>query len=103
MRNGRPISGSMATVFINEGKLQTVDSKQRERDVSGWQAYSGETKYTVQHGHGKVWMADGRIFIGEFVKHKLKQGYLYELQVDGTHTMYHVKYDNEEDFRKGIT
>jgi hypothetical protein len=102
MSNGRPISGSMATVFVPDGKRQNVDSKQRDRDVSGWQIFSGETKNTLQHGHGKLWMADGRIFMGELEKHKLKQGYLYELQLDGTHTMYHVKYNNEQDSRNSV-
>ena len=102
MYNGRPKAGSLATVFINNDQLYNVDSLDRQRDATGWQSFSGETKQTVQHGHGKLWMKDGRIFIGQFERHKLKEGYLYELQHDGTHTMYHVKYNNEEDFRNSV-
>ena len=45
------------------------------------------------HGHGKKFLTNGRVFIGEFVQHKMREGKLYEMQQDKTYNLYHVKYD----------
>ncbi len=45
------------------------------------------------HGHGKKFLTNGRVFIGEFIKHKMSEGKLYEMQTDKTYTLYRVKYD----------
>jgi hypothetical protein len=36
------------------------------------------------HGHGKKFLTNGRVFIGEFIKHKMSEGKLYEMQMDKT-------------------
>jgi len=45
------------------------------------------------HGYGKKFLTNGRVLIGEFVKHKMSEGKLYEMQIDKTYTLYRVKYD----------
>ena len=45
------------------------------------------------HGHGKMSLTKGRVFIGEFKYDKLSEGKLYEMQKDKTYTLYQVKYD----------
>jgi len=46
------------------------------------------------HGHGKYWLTDGRVFIGEWHESVMKEGTLHELEPNGvTYTTYQVKYD----------
>jgi hypothetical protein len=39
---------------------------------------------------------DGRIYIGQSKNHKKTEGRMYELQEDQTHTLFKVKYDENE-------
>jgi hypothetical protein len=48
------------------------------------------------NGNGKMWYNDGDIFIGKWNHGKRVEGKLYELQADKTHTLFEVKYDEEE-------
>ena len=47
-------------------------------------------------GLGKYWNSDGSIYIGRLKNIKYTEGKMYELQQDGTHTLYNVKYDEDE-------
>ena len=51
----------------------------------------------LRHGHGKVSLSNGRVFIGEFKLDKMSEGKLYEMQKDKTYTLYQVKYDYLKD------
>ena len=48
------------------------------------------------NGKGKEWFYDGRIYVGEYEDSIRTEGKMYELQADGTHTLYNVKYDEDE-------
>jgi hypothetical protein len=41
------------------------------------------------------WENDGSILIREITEEKI-EGKKYELQKDGTHTLFHIKYDDED-------
>ena len=49
------------------------------------------------HGHGKISLSKGRVFIGEFKLNRMSEGKLYEMQKDNTYTLYQVKYDYLKD------
>jgi hypothetical protein len=49
------------------------------------------------HGHGKIWLSDGRVFFGEFRDNVMSEGKLCELEKDKTYTLYKVKYDVVKD------
>jgi hypothetical protein len=45
--------------------------------------------------YGKEWDYCGNIKIGGFKDGLMREGDMYELQQDGTHTLFHVKYDDD--------
>ena len=49
------------------------------------------------HGHGKMTLTNGRVFIGQFKLSTMSEGKLYEMQNDKTYTLYQVKYDHIKD------
>jgi hypothetical protein len=51
----------------------------------------------LKHGHGKISLTKGRVFIGEFKLNRMSEGKLYEMQKDNTYTLYQVKYDYLKD------
>jgi len=51
----------------------------------------------LKHGRGKMMLAGGRAFIGEFKLNRMSEGKLYEMQSDKTYTLYQVKYDYVKD------
>ena len=51
----------------------------------------------MSHGHGKIFLRDARVFIGEFKENIMSEGKLYEMKEDKTYTLYQVKYDNQKD------
>ena len=65
MIDGRPADDSNYTYFYSNGFKQHVDQLNNQTDVSGWQAYSGQTdKERRGHGLAKRWQTDGSVFIG---------------------------------------
>ena len=65
--------------------------------MQGWQFYSGQVDKEMRwKGKGKRWHYDGEIYIGGFEDGNSTQGKMFELQKDGTHTLYKVEYDEEE-------
>ena len=50
-----------------------------------------------KNGQGKRWVHDGIIYIGEWKNSKTTEGKEYELETDGTYTLYKVKYDEKEE------
>jgi hypothetical protein len=62
--------------------------------VSGWQQYSIQVdKEGIWNGQGKQWRDDGSMYVGGYKDQCKTQGKKYELQTDGTHTLFHVRYD----------
>lgn len=47
-------------------------------------------------------MTSGSTFIGTYNNDLMKEGNLYELQEDGTYSLFEVKYDNENDVKKDL-
>jgi hypothetical protein len=63
-------------------------------NTPGFENFSGQRKDMNLQGHGKYWLTDGRVFIGEWHESVMKEGTLYELEPNGvTYTTYQVKYD----------
>ena len=94
MLHGRPAANSFISYFYKPGEKQPVDSMEVRVDVSGWQYFSGQIdKENRNNGRGKNWSGDGSVFIGDYRDNFRTEGSKYELQPDGTHTLYHVKYD----------
>lgn len=72
-------------------------------DVSGWCCYLGNIdNYRKRLGQGKSLLTSGNTFIGTYNDDLMKEGNLYELQEDGTYSLFEVKYDNENDVKKGL-
>jgi hypothetical protein len=46
-----------------------------------------------------MWWNDGSIYIGGYKDGNTTEGKEYQLQQDGTHTLFHVKYDDDEEKR----
>ena len=56
-------------------------SKQEKVDISGRPVYTGEYKDGFRHGKGACYdNADGRVFVGEFERDKLKAGTMSYLE-----------------------
>ena len=101
IQNGRPADASYHTEFDKDGVTQYVDSKETETDVSGWQNYSGQVdKERRYNGLGKMWYTDGDIYIGQWKNDNFSGGKEYELQQDGTHTLYNVKYEERREIER---
>ena len=57
------------------------------------QACSTQLHDGLWHGHGKIQLTKGRVFIGQFYLDAMTEGKLYEMQKDNTYTLFNVKYD----------
>ena len=89
MHNGRPLDKSYATFFNSKGYTQCAFLFRCETDVSGWQYYSGQVnKEGTRNGRGKEWMDDGSIEIGRYEYNNYVEGRRYELQPDGSRTLF---------------
>jgi hypothetical protein len=42
-----------------------------------------------------MWDEGGKVFVGEWKDDWRKEGDVYELEEDDTHSLYHVKYDDK--------
>ena len=94
MQYGRPADGSYSTYFNKDEFTQYLDSKETMTDVSGWQYYSGQVdKEGRDNGLGKEWFDDGVIYMGRWKNDFRTEGKRYELQSNGTHTLFNVKFD----------
>lgn len=92
MLYGRPADGSYFTDFDTDQKMQYVDSLQYKTDVKDWQFGSGQiNKEMFYHGLAKHWNADGSILIGHHNNGWFTEGKKYELQNDGSHTVFKIK------------
>ena len=49
------------------------------------------------HGQTKIFLEEGRIFIGNTKEEVLDNGRMYEIQADGTYNEYEVIYDQAYD------
>jgi hypothetical protein len=49
------------------------------------------------NGHGKMFLTEGRIFIGELIEFKMIEGKLCEMQKDKNYAYYQVKYQKSND------
>ena len=105
MLHGRPADNSYVTYFYKPGEKQPVNSIDVRVDVSGWQYFSGQIdKENRNNGKGKIWSGDGSVFIGEYNDNFRTEGSKYELQPDGTHTLYQVKCDvNSKEVKKEVS
>jgi len=61
------------------------------------QACSTQLDGGLWHGHGKIQLTKGRVFIGQFNQDTMSEGKLYEMQKDNTYTLFKVKYDYQKD------
>ncbi len=96
MVNGRPADGSFQAYFCMDRIEENVDLLETQNDDSGWQGYSIQVdSQAVFNGKGKLWNDDGSIYVGEWKDSNKTEGKKYELQADGTHTLYYVKYDEK--------
>ncbi len=44
----------------------------------------------------KQWLDNGDIEIGKYVNYKFREGKRYELEADGSRTLFQIKFDEEE-------
>ena len=97
MENGRPAEGSFGTYFEEYGSSKFVDSKEKKTNVAGWSCYSGKVdKEGRWHGLGRYMDYYGNIYIGGWKIGRETEGKMYELQEDGSYTLYNVKYNEDQ-------
>jgi hypothetical protein len=93
MLNGRPADDSYSTDFYTDEKIQHVDSLISKTNVKGWPFGSGQiNKENYYHGIAKHWYADGSIEFGRHIDGWIIKFKKYELQNDGSHTLYKIRY-----------
>jgi hypothetical protein len=97
MINGRPADSHYYTEFFSSGTKRNLESLKTLTQVEGMQVCSSKLQGALSHGHGKLFLSDGRVFIGEFKEDMMSEGKLYEMQPDNTYTLYQVKYDYQKD------
>jgi hypothetical protein len=102
MIEGRPADSHYCTEFFINGISRNVESLNTSTDVSNYQLISSQVQQALPHGEGKLWLTNGRIFIGDFYRNRMNSGKLYEMQADNTYTLYDVKYDAQKDCENGI-
>ena len=66
MINGRPADSHYFTEFFVPGAKRNLESKETFTQVGGMQWCSAQLQGGRWHGHGKVSLTNGRVFIGEF-------------------------------------
>ncbi len=88
MIDGRPADKHFASYFFKNGVSRYIDQYSYKTDVSRLPLCSLKLEKALWHGKGKIWLTDGRVFIGDFHQDKLKQGKLYEIQEDNTYTLF---------------
>jgi hypothetical protein len=92
MLNGRPADESYSTDFDTDEKIQHVDSLISKTNVKGWPFGSGQiNKEMFYHGIAKHWNTDGSIMFGRHINGWFTAGKKYELQNNGSHTLFMIK------------
>jgi hypothetical protein len=97
MINGRPADSYYFTQFCEAGILRNLESLEKLTEVEGMKFCSTQKQGGLMHGHGKMSLNKGRVFIGEFKLDRMSEGKLYEMQKYNTYTLYKVKYDYLKD------
>ncbi len=97
MINGRPADTNYYTQFAPPTYTRNIESLETLTQVGGMQLGSAQVQGGKWHGHGKILLKGGRVFIGEFKEHRMSEGKLYQMQQDNTYTLYQVKYDYQKD------
>ena len=86
----------MSAFFLEDGAFCQTASKNKKEEISGWNTYIGQTDTNGRRkGFGRGRLANGSIFVGEYQSDLLNKGKLYELQINGTFTMFEVEYNDE--------
>jgi hypothetical protein len=89
-------------MFFTSGYSRYVESLNVYTNVLGYQISSTQMQQAQREGRGKIWLTNGRIFIGEFKANRMSEGHLYEMQQDNTYTRYAVKYNISEDIKNKV-
>ncbi len=66
MINGRPADSHYCTEFFPPGIKRYLESLETLTQVEGMYFYSTQIQGGLRHGHGKMLLSRGRVFIGEF-------------------------------------
>ena len=78
----------------NKSHLQSTKKK---TDTNGWAYYIGETVDGLRTGQGTYFFNDGRAFIGEWEKNRMKKGEMSYLQPDGMRIIKKETFDVQND------
>ena len=65
MINGRPADSHYYTSFFEPGNKRYLESLETLTQVEGMQWCSTQLQGGLWHGHGKILLSKGRVFIGE--------------------------------------
>ncbi len=66
MIDGKSADSFYCTRFHPPGYTSNIDSLETKSEVGGMQWFSSQMKQGLRHGHGKMTLSEGRVFIGEF-------------------------------------
>jgi hypothetical protein len=66
MINGRPADSHYYTKFFSGGERRNLESLYVTTQVGGMRMCSTQMQGGLLHGHGKMLLKNGRVFIGEF-------------------------------------
>ncbi len=89
MIDGRPQNNGMVACFSADESTKFITSTTKKQDVSGWSSYLGQTgNFGDRKVFGRSHLDNGNIFIGDHQEGYLNKGKLYELQPNGTFTLF---------------
>ena len=100
MQNGRPCGFSK---YFNSSECTGNQvSLSFASDTSGLPYYLGDIELGWFKGRGKYFFRDGRVFNGDFDKHRMCQGDMSYLNSDSSRTVYSETFDTNDDFKRCI-
>jgi hypothetical protein len=79
MINGRPADSNYYIHFYPNTAIRYLKSFDNPSNVVGMVWCLIQQQGMRWHGHGKMWLTDGRLFTGEFKKNKMSEGKMCEL------------------------
>lgn len=102
MHNGRPADSHYMTQFFPRGHERNLHSLNSLVHVEGMQMLSMMMKGGKGNGPSKIFLKNGRVFIGEQIEGRMSHGTLIKMQQDNTFNVYDVVYDHVRDGSNNI-
>ena len=74
MIDGRPVDSNDYIHFYPPGSTRQIKSLENPSNVGGMVWCLTQQQGVRWHGHGKMWLTEGRLFTGEFKQNRMSEG-----------------------------